>query len=81
MMENQPYSGGYITQKYSDDPKIEAMQLELCYRLYIDNRDFENEESPAVNRECFDSPQRLLREFFGEFLRSLSTQTTASNRA
>lgn len=49
---NNPYSGGYITRKYANN-KVETLQLELSYKKYIDDRIFENEEFPRINKALF----------------------------
>lgn len=62
--ENEPFPGGYITERYGSLEGCEAMQIELWYHIYIDKRDYGNEEFPTVNRALFDSAQQKLKCLF-----------------
>lgn len=64
---NKPYSGGYIIKKYATD-FIETIQIELSYKKYIDDRKFDNEEFPIVNKELFKNTQENLKNFFKEII-------------
>jgi len=39
VVRNNPYKGGYITDHYGKPPAIEALQIEMCERLYMDESD------------------------------------------
>lgn len=64
---NKPYSGGYITKKYANN-NIETLQLELSYKKYIDDRTFENEEFPKINKNLFSETQEKLKCFFEQII-------------
>lgn len=64
---NNPYSGGYITRKYANN-KVETLQLELSYKKYIDDRIFENEEFPRINKALFTETQEKLKASFEEMI-------------
>jgi N-formylglutamate deformylase len=36
MVRNNPYKGGYITEHYGQMSKVAALQVEMCWRLYMD---------------------------------------------
>ncbi|MDE2139030.1 MAG: N-formylglutamate amidohydrolase [Gammaproteobacteria bacterium] len=36
---NRPYKGGYITDHYGKLETVEALQIEMCERVYMDERD------------------------------------------
>jgi len=39
---NDPYKGGYITDHYGRLPGVEAIQIEMCQRVYMDEDDPDN---------------------------------------
>lgn len=59
---NDPYKGGYITAHYGLGEEVQALQIEMCQRLYMT----EGEPATAVGSERFLNFQRLLREVFGD---------------
>src|SRR5882672_1629991 len=59
---NAPYKGGYITAHYGDDDLVQALQIEMCQRLYMT----EGEPATAVGSAPFVAMQRLLRAVFGD---------------
>lgn len=36
---NRPYKGGYITDHYGKQDTVEALQIEMCERVYMDEQD------------------------------------------
>ena len=63
--DNVPYKGGYITKKYGHfNGKCESIQIELSYRKYIDDREFDEEELPKINEIIMNSCQSRLKEVF-----------------
>jgi N-formylglutamate amidohydrolase len=36
---NDPYKGGYITDHYGRQEGVEAIQIEMAQRVYMDERD------------------------------------------
>jgi len=39
VVRNDPYKGGYITDHYGKLPDVAALQVEMCWRLYMDEAD------------------------------------------
>jgi len=39
VVRNHPYKGGYITEHYGRLAKVEALQVEMCERVYMDESD------------------------------------------
>src|SRR5487761_2208205 len=39
LMRNHPYKGGYITEHYGQLEQVEALQIEMCQRVYMDEDD------------------------------------------
>lgn len=39
VVRNNPYKGGYITDHYGKPPAVEALQIEMCERVYMDEND------------------------------------------
>lgn len=63
--DNKPYKGGFITRNYKEEFKnCETLQIELCYKTYIDNREFIEEYEPNINKNLFYSTQNKMKKFF-----------------
>lgn len=63
--QNEPYSGGYITRHYGENPQVcEVLQIELSYSTYIEKRAFNKEEFPLIDQEVFDIAQEKMKHFF-----------------
>lgn len=59
---NNPYKGGYITDHYGKLPKVAALQVEMAWRLYMDEAD-----APQGNRHPrFPRFKETLRGVFSE---------------
>lgn len=67
---NKPYSGGYIIRKYATD-NVEAIQIEISYKKYIENRIFGNEEFPKINMDLFWETQKKLKLFFKDLIEQI----------
>ncbi len=65
---NDPVRGGYITRYYGSYNNINAIQIEIRYNRYIENREFFEEEIEKYNMEIFENAQYLLGKVFSEFL-------------
>ncbi|ADK15503.1 MULTISPECIES: N-formylglutamate amidohydrolase [Clostridium] len=52
--------GGYIVSHYSSTKNVEAIQIEIRYTAYIENRYFGEEEVKNVNSNLFYSAKRRL---------------------
>jgi len=65
VLENDHFKGGYITRYYGEEfEKCEALQLELCYKTYIFNREYNNEDFPLIDEETFKNAQDRMKRFF-----------------
>ena len=72
--DNVPYKGGYITRKYgSCNSKCESIQIELSYRKYIDDREFDEEELPKINEVIMNDCKRKLKEVFISIINSYNS--------
>lgn len=80
VVQNYPFAGGYITKHYGKIDNCEALQIELWYRCYIDERRFGNEELPEINEEIFKQTQAKLEQVFLTFKEHL-LQTRWKNNA
>lgn len=60
VVRNAPFKGGYITHYYGRRPEVEAIQIEMCQRLYM------NEQQPATlpATERFESMKYALKDVF-----------------
>ena len=59
---NKKFIGGYIVKHYKD--KCEAIQIEINYRKYIENRSFYEEENPSINEKLFKQTKKSLKIIF-----------------
>lgn len=67
--QNEVYPGGYITKAYgAPEAGVEALQIELWYASYIENRYFGKEEAPGIDRELFQGMQDKLQAVFQPWL-------------
>ncbi|HEX6928623.1 MAG TPA: N-formylglutamate amidohydrolase [Gammaproteobacteria bacterium] len=60
VVRNFPYKGGYITAHYGGRENIEALQIEMAQRVYMD----ENEPGAAVGSERFERARTMLATVF-----------------
>lgn len=56
--------GGYITYHYGAMSNVEAMQIEIRYTSYIENRYFGEEFKPEINIKLFSNTQKALDRAF-----------------
>ena len=60
---NGRFKGGYITREYGDPAKgVDAVQLEISQRIYMDEDSFEWDEDKAARTQV------VLRELIGQML-------------
>ena len=72
VLENDHFKGGYITRYYGNEYKsCEALQIEICYKSYICNREYGNEEMPIINEETFKNAQERMKKFFNDLKNDL----------
>ena len=60
---NEPYKGGYITDHYGQMPAVQALQIEMCQRVYMD----ETDPVDGPNHPKFNAMKQQLREIFSKF--------------
>lgn len=64
--------GGYITYHYSSIKNVEAIQIELRYTSYIEDRYFGEEFMPRINYSLFNDTQSRLKKVFATIEEILS---------
>lgn len=74
---NEPYKGGYTTDHYGRLPGIDALQIEMCQRVYMD----ENNPAAALEQPRFEATRRLLREIFQRLVHKLAASAVPSPSA
>lgn len=67
VVRNYPYKGGYITSHYGARDDVQAMQIEMCQRVYMNEADPAN----ALEHPRFDRTRGILREVFGDIIEAL----------
>lgn len=65
------FRGGYITYHYSSIENVEAIQIEIRYTKYIENRYFDEEFMPKINYELFKDTQNRLNRVFSTIEKKL----------
>lgn len=70
VVRNHPYKGGYITDHYGRLENVEALQIEMCQRVYM------NEDDPgnAVGSERFRKAKAMLESVFEKIARTVATR-------
>jgi N-formylglutamate deformylase len=66
---NAPYKGGYTTDHYGRLPGVQALQIEMCQRVYMDEADPDG----APNHPRFEATRSLLRNVFAGLLDTIET--------
>lgn len=56
VVRNHPYKGGYITDNYGSSEDVEALQIEMCQRVYMD----EDDPGAAVGSGRFSQARQML---------------------
>lgn len=64
---NAPYKGGYITHHYGEWPGVEALQIEMVQRIYMD----ENDPAGAPTSKRFASARERLQKVFEAIIGAL----------
>ncbi|MDX1454473.1 MAG: N-formylglutamate amidohydrolase [Gammaproteobacteria bacterium] len=72
VVRNNPYKGGYITDTYGRRDDVDALQIEMCQRVYMD----ENEPGAALDDERFGKARHMLEGILG----SLATEASRKIR-
>lgn len=63
--------GGYITYHYSSIKDVEAIQIEIRYTAYIEDRYFGEEFMPKINSKLFNETQYRLNRVFNAIKENL----------
>ncbi|MGH8378425.1 MAG: N-formylglutamate amidohydrolase [Gammaproteobacteria bacterium] len=72
---NNPYKGGYITDHYGKMDKVDALQIEMCERVYMD----ENNPVGALTHPYFKTAKIKIRAVM-EAVRTESARQQAGQR-
>lgn len=67
--------GGHIVSKYSTLDNVEALQIELRYTTYIENRFFGEEELKSKNDVLFNNTKERLERVFKKIRNELGKQS------
>lgn len=70
-LDERGLRGGFITRHYSTIKNVEAIQIELRYTTYIEERVFEEEEVTSINNELFYETQERLSRVFKKIVKAL----------
>ncbi|MBO0451485.1 N-formylglutamate amidohydrolase [Candidatus Enterococcus murrayae] len=65
---NHPFSGGFITRHYGQQAEVAALQLEIRYNRYIEQRSFGEEELTGCEPKLFFEAQARLQRIFEDLL-------------
>ena len=60
VVRNTPYKGGYITEHYGHMERVDAIQIEMCQRVYMDEVD----PGSALETPRFDQTRQILKKIF-----------------
>ncbi len=60
---NDPYKGGYITAHYGQMESVQALQIEMCQRVYMD----ETDPAGGPGHQSFSVIKQKLRLIFSNF--------------
>ncbi len=72
VVRNSPYKGGYITDHYGALPRIQAIQIEMCQRLYMD----ETDPAGALSKPKFGEMAKRLEGIFATLVKVLRDKYT-----
>lgn len=71
-MENDHFRGGYITRYYGEEfDGCETLQMELCYKSYIYNREYGNEDFPLIEEGTYKNAKEKMYSFFEDLKKKL----------
>ena len=69
--KNRTFTGGHMTKYYGAKQRIEAVQVELRYHAYLQNRFFGEEEITSFDESLFCQAQKKLQSAFYQLVRTL----------
>lgn len=67
VVRNYPFKGGYITRHYGDMENIDAVQIEMAQRVYMNEMD----PQTGPTHERFDQTRQILRAVIQDVVKSL----------
>ncbi|MCP1727154.1 N-formylglutamate amidohydrolase [Natronospira proteinivora] len=67
VVRNYPFKGGYITRHYGAMEQVEACQIEMAQRVYMNEEDPEN----GPQHERFDQTRQILRAVVERLIQSM----------
>lgn len=67
VIRNNPYKGGYITDHYGKMEKVDALQIEMCERVYMD----ENDPVGALHHPNFNLAKARIRNVLESVCREI----------
>ena len=67
---NVPFKGGYITHYYGGLPGVQALQIEMCERVYMD----ESDPPGALAHPRFAEAKQMLGRIFSELVTSIGAR-------
>ncbi|CAN5362498.1 N-formylglutamate deformylase [soil metagenome] len=67
---NEPYKGGYTTEHYGRLPDVDALQIEMCQRVYMNEAD----PAGAPDHPRFAAAGALLQGIFERFVEDLASR-------
>ena len=70
LVVNNPYKGGFITDHYGRLSGVEAIQIEMCQRIYMD----ETDPGGALKHPNFASARNMLNDVFSSLVHRVSDQ-------
>lgn len=71
VIANDPYKGGFITEHYGGLSGIEAIQIEMCQRVYMD----EDDPHGGPDHPHFVKARDMLREVFSRLCERVTEET------
>ncbi|MEO1620615.1 MAG: N-formylglutamate amidohydrolase [Cyanobacteria bacterium J06632_3] len=71
VVKNKVFTGGYITRHYGQNPKIEALQIELRYPVYLPDDQLEISTIPTWQGPKFDQAQTKLQTAISQFVQQI----------
>lgn len=74
VVRNHPYKGGYITAHYGSRDDVDALQIEMCQRVYMD----ENDPGTALDSPRFGQAKHLLENVLARVFVDIRERTVSA---
>lgn len=72
VVRNKVFNGGYITRHYGSWPRVEALQIEVRYPVYLDESQLDKDAVPDWQVPQFDRAKGRFRKVFEQITETLS---------